>query len=242
MNVSTCGRLVATSSASEAVKVHLSSFSGNSHPHSGQMRTLVWQKVPQASHSFIGATPTPLVSSLDFGKTGSLIGPSLTVFRAKSRTKQFSFPGAGRVPRPSICTHKPGDIVGRSIPIKSISGKSKPVVKTALFTMQRNSPERNRASRDSRSVVDIFPSTIVAETPKCSNISTRCPACFRPAANTSQCFRSSPAIIISRTAASFIASLSMARCSSPETNSPPRIFTPSPFAIVDVAFGISLEI
>src|SRR5690554_3464417 len=112
----------------------------NSVPQCEQCLTLAWFQVAHESHSFTGASPCFLPFLR--GITGSLIGPRRRVLPAKSNTRQFSFPvlGLGRVPLPSICTHNTGLAVGRNIRIRSMPGKSNPVVSTLLFTAARYLP------------------------------------------------------------------------------------------------------
>ena len=87
-------------------------------------------------------------------------GPCLKTLRAKSSTKQFLLPSALRVPRPTICTYRPVDNVGRNITSMSMCGTLKPVVNTWTLTTALISPARNAAMIRSRSSCGVIPSTV----------------------------------------------------------------------------------
>ena len=75
------------------------SGSGNTWSHSGHSHVAIGTSALQPGHSFIGASRLPGFRSLS---CRSSTGPCRMTFPPKSRTRQSSFPGARRKPRPTI--------------------------------------------------------------------------------------------------------------------------------------------
>ena len=109
--------------------------------------------------------------------------------------------------------------------MKSMPGKSNPVVKTLLLTTARYLPSLKSSSKRSRSAFGNSPDTTAQVTPMRLSISDMWEACSRPAAKINQCLRSAPACIASFKAAEVMGERSTASWSCFCTNSPPCFST-----------------
>src|SRR5262245_19479870 len=176
-----------------AVVAILTSGGGYWCPQSGHWRTGVATVLSQFGQTLVdvGAAPPARSRGSTVGFTAS-IGPCLATLPAKSSTRQFSLPGASRVPRPAICTYSPVDLVGRSMAIRSTAGALNPVVSTPIDASALTSPHLKAAMMRSRSTDGVSPKIVAQLTPRSRSAKPTWLACSTPEQNTSQERRPSP--------------------------------------------------